>query len=545
MLLDGRRALPRSASRSRLVGLWWGSLRMDALERSVLSREVGESGQRGARRRPRRLAGRRGRRVSSRRRANFAAPRSRARPPRPAGRTLAAARRHPASVGPRPRAAPRRGRRWLRRARAGSRARASTSSCAATDWRRSVAVAGSRGSAIAFATASSGGRREARAAPGGRSCSASCSARTRGCPTPCRTTSARPGSTTCSPSPGRTSPFIAGGVYGLGWLLRLSRVVRELATLGCDRRATSSRSAGSRRSSAPASRARWRRWPGSPRDRATAGTSLRSERSCCSRGRRRRSSSRGSSSRSRRSPRSSSRVPRAAAHRWTATRCPRALADALAVALVCGLATAPIVLFHFGRGARVHGARERRCVSVAAPLVLGLGLLAAAVDPVSPAAAAGARLARGLGRGVARARGAPLRGAARRADRATDGARRRVSARTVAWLAMRRRRPRIVAARPRSPLLAAGSRSCARRSAWLAARPAPCLAAPGRLRVTFLDVGQGDSVLLETPSARVLVDQGPPEANVAGQLARMGIRSLSRRRPHASRSATTSEGRQT
>jgi competence protein ComEC len=47
------------------------------------------------------------------------------------------------------------------------------------------------------------------------------------------------------------------------------------------------------------------------------------------------------------------------------------------------------------------------------------------------------------------------------------------------------------------------------------------------LRVTFLDVGQGDSVLLETTSARVLVDEGPPEADVAGQLRRMGIRSLS------------------
>jgi competence protein ComEC len=47
------------------------------------------------------------------------------------------------------------------------------------------------------------------------------------------------------------------------------------------------------------------------------------------------------------------------------------------------------------------------------------------------------------------------------------------------------------------------------------------------LRVTFLDVGQGDAALLETPSARVLVDQGPPEANVARQLVRMGIRSLS------------------
>jgi competence protein ComEC len=45
--------------------------------------------------------------------------------------------------------------------------------------------------------------------------------------------------------------------------------------------------------------------------------------------------------------------------------------------------------------------------------------------------------------------------------------------------------------------------------------------------VTFLDVGQGDSTLLETPSARVLVDEGPPEANVAGQLRRLGVLSLS------------------
>ena len=45
--------------------------------------------------------------------------------------------------------------------------------------------------------------------------------------------------------------------------------------------------------------------------------------------------------------------------------------------------------------------------------------------------------------------------------------------------------------------------------------------------MTFLDVGQGDSMLLETPSARILVDEGPPEADVAGQLARMGVRSLS------------------
>jgi competence protein ComEC len=62
---------------------------------------------------------------------------------------------------------------------------------------------------------------------------------------------------------------------------------------------------------------------------------------------------------------------------------------------------------------------------------------------------------------------------------------------------------------------------------WWAVRPAPVWHQPAGLRVTFLDVGQGDSVLLETASARVLVDQGPPEADVAGQLARMGIRGLS------------------
>jgi competence protein ComEC len=64
---------------------------------------------------------------------------------------------------------------------------------------------------------------------------------------------------------------------------------------------------------------------------------------------------------------------------------------------------------------------------------------------------------------------------------------------------------------------------------WIVAlRPAPVAwSAPAAFRVTFLDVGQGDSTLLETPTARVLVDEGPPEADVAGQLARMGIRSLS------------------
>jgi competence protein ComEC len=44
--------------------------------------------------------------------------------------------------------------------------------------------------------------------------------------------------------------------------------------------------------------------------------------------------------------------------------------------------------------------------------------------------------------------------------------------------------------------------------------------------VSFLDVGQGDGILLETPEGAMLVDAGPPEARVDRQLRRMGLHAL-------------------
>jgi competence protein ComEC len=70
-----------------------------------------------------------------------------------------------------------------------------------------------------------------------------------------------------------------------------------------------------------------------------------------------------------------------------------------------------------------------------------------------------------------------------------------------------------------SVALALGSAACA-------FRPVPEWSPPTGLRITFLDVGQGDAVLVEAPGTALLVDQGPPEADVAGQLRRLGIRSL-------------------
>jgi competence protein ComEC len=202
---------------------------------------------------------------------------------------------------------------------------------------------------------------------------------------------------------------------------------------------------------------------------------------------------------------------------------PASVSDALAVSCACGLVTAPILLLDFGK-VPVYTVVANLLAFAAAPLVLALGLLAAAVDPLSPAAAAGFAALAGWA--------AAWLELVARVVAAFPAA--RVGARTpilvalgvgALWLTSRATRGRHIAAAKAAVAIACVAIATA--AAWAAARPAPAWDRPTGLRVTFLDVGQGDSTLLETPSARVLVDEGPPEANVAGQLSRMGVRSLS------------------
>jgi competence protein ComEC len=203
---------------------------------------------------------------------------------------------------------------------------------------------------------------------------------------------------------------------------------------------------------------------------------------------------------------------------------PPPAADALAVAAACGLATAPIVLVHFGE-VPLYTVLANVAAFPAAPLVLGLGLLAAVADPLSPSAAAGlaalagwaaawlelvAHVVAGLPRAQIDARAAVLLAAAA----------------VAAWVGVRRLRRRVAARQ----LLGAAALLALALGAWatvLAARPARAWEPPAGLRVTFLDVGQGDAILLETPRASVLVDQGPPEGDVAAQLLELGVNSLS------------------
>ena len=382
----------------------------------------------------------------------------------------------------------------------------------ASSWQGVGRRAGLRGWATGFATGSSARSLAVPTASGVPSCSESCSARTKA-PADVQTTSAPRGSTTYWPCRGRTSRS-SRGIYALGWLLRYQGPCASCPFSPLSRRTPLS--AGSRRSSR---RGRWRARVArlarlAPSDRWHF---LAVGAPCSSHGCPRRCSSRASSSRSPPSRRSSSPSRGSAGLR----RLPRSRASSrrAAVALACGAgrrrSSVPL-----RRGTGLLACERGRVL--AAPLVLGLGLLATLVEPDLPqppwprcargwAAAWLAAVARVVAdlpsarigthdAAVARAAGAfPLSGALPR------------------WV----RR----CARRRSPLRSAASPP--RAAALGHGRPAP----PEGLRVTFIDVGQGDSVLLEMPEGSCLVDQGPLEAT--SPAARGSAVAALRRRAHA------------
>jgi competence protein ComEC len=78
------------------------------------------------------------------------------------------------------------------------------------------------------------------------------------------------------------------------------------------------------------------------------------------------------------------------------------------------------------------------------------------------------------------------------------------------------------------PLRVAAVLTAAIAVTWaVAPRPAVAPPGPAEMRLTMLDVGQGDAILLEPPdSLPVLVDTGPPGGGVSDRLRERGIRAL-------------------
>jgi competence protein ComEC len=196
---------------------------------------------------------------------------------------------------------------------------------------------------------------------------------------------------------------------------------------------------------------------------------------------------------------------------------PGPLRPVLAVSVACGLVTAPILWLQFGSVPLYSVLANAAAAPVVAPM-LGLGLAAAALEPVAPAAAlavgaANAVLAAYLAACARLVGGLPF------AETGSGPLLVGLGLLTAAPLALRHLRGRV-----RRELVAVAALALVAAVAW---RAAPSQAPPpSGLRMTFLDVGQGDAVLVQVREGAVLVDQGPPEGDAADQLRALGVRRL-------------------
>ena len=198
---------------------------------------------------------------------------------------------------------------------------------------------------------------------------------------------------------------------------------------------------------------------------------------------------------------------------------PRSLAEVVAVSGACGVATAPILLMQFGAVPLYSIPANALAAPAVAPL-LGLALVTALIAPVLPSVAAALAWANGW-------LAAYLAGCARLVGGLPYAS---VSARTaLAAMVLVLGLPLLVARLrpPRAPRLAVLIVLAVLVAGGWRLRGDPPLPPPEGLRITFLDVGQGDGALLQVPEGAVLVDEGPPEADVAAQIRGLGLRSLS------------------
>jgi competence protein ComEC len=200
-------------------------------------------------------------------------------------------------------------------------------------------------------------------------------------------------------------------------------------------------------------------------------------------------------------------------------RLPEPLAAGAALTLAATLATAPLMSFHFGRVSIVSLFANLLALPAVAP-IMWIGMLASAAAQVSLAPAELMNALDGylLGYVSSIARwSAGLPGAVWQlqiGSAAGLACAYGVIGATGASFASRRRRIALLAVG--AALLVTAAVAGAHRA------PAP----PSRFTATFLDVGQGDATLFQAPAASVLVDGGPPEADVVAKLRAHGVHSL-------------------
>ena len=195
------------------------------------------------------------------------------------------------------------------------------------------------------------------------------------------------------------------------------------------------------------------------------------------------------------------------------------LRDALAVSTACGAATAPILWLQFG-SVPVYSLLSNALVTLAIGPLLGIALVCSLIEPLLPSAALALAwlngwLAAYIAASARAIAGLPF-------AQVESGTAVLILLGTPVGLLLLYRLPRW-----RRPLAIASAAAFAPVLLVWQLAPEARLPPPTGLRITVLDVGQGDAILLQVPEGAVLVDQGPPEADVAQQLRKLGVRRLS------------------
>ncbi len=228
---------------------------------------------------------------------------------------------------------------------------------------------------------------------------------------------------------------------------------------------------------------------------------------------------------------------------------PGPLAEGIALTVAATIGTGPLLAHHFGT-VSLSGLPANVVAMPAVALTMWLGMLAAALgqltalsalaEPVHGLATAlgwvnglclsfieavARRFAEAPGAALALPLDTPLTVALAYATIAAAvlGAV-AVAPRLEPWTTSARAALRRLPARRRRPLAALGLVLVLAGCARALSPPAP----PSELTVSFLDIGQGDATLVQSPEGgAILFDGGPPEGGIVRQLERAGVRRLS------------------
>jgi competence protein ComEC len=194
---------------------------------------------------------------------------------------------------------------------------------------------------------------------------------------------------------------------------------------------------------------------------------------------------------------------------------PSGLAEATALTAAATLGTAPLIAAQFGQASLVSLPANVAAAPAVAP-TMWLGMGAAAIGQVSPVLATPLTALAGLP-------AAYVMWVAHVASR-MPGAQASVPVAVVAaacLIAMV-----AIAIRRARPLIAVVVAAALAVAVVLPRSQAGAATPPAGLRVTFLDIGQGDATLIQRRGAAILFDTGPPDGPIVARLHRAGVRRL-------------------